>query len=418
MAFNLGAFAGGLAHGWDRGVKMANDYRAARDRNAIEEASRNGLDGAKKQREADITGQIQSSNVYDEASDTNMNTYKVNGQTYSDAATARQEAEKNVGSEQSYFAKSAVPFFREAYIKMGRPDLADKWTEYGQQQEGRDAISTLGNALKYATVGDHSKAGKYFGEYYNKFIDDGVDYQAHTVTKDEKGNQTGYLFTLKKKDSDELIRQPVSISDMLNLANTYSPTKLFEEKYAQHQAAISASVKRAEKDYEAAQKDSYDALNEQRKFRYTLGEKREASKLKREETQEENNLSMNRDAYLSGLRVNEEGAKVSARSNAITGVLRGMGYGDAELKAMGPQILKMHDNYKLTTSPSERASIMLSKDFSFSSLPMAEQRKKLQETAEMFRQLDASEGPETGLPAPSSSMGGSLIYDPRTGKIR
>lgn len=389
MGFNIGAFTRGLAQGLDTGMDLGEKAKRIQRQNAIDEAAKNGLAAAKTAREADIGKAVNYIAAEPEAGATP--TYRVGEQFYTSQGAARTAAEKNVAGFDSYFAKNAVPFMRDAYLQQGDVTKAQEWVKYGESQKGRDALTQLGNFMKFNMTGDHDKAGKVFGQYYNQFIDDGVDYQGHELVKDDQGNAAGYLFKLKDKGSGKEYQQTVTLEDALRLAHAYSPDKLFESELAQIEATRKRANNRADMLEKSAVETAGKIAVEEVKGKHGLLKEREGSQLRKEEKQFEN-----------GLKINSIGPTKQAETDATVATLRRFNYTDDEIKSYLPGILKVtgDDRYRKATSPQEREAILVTELMKTPKYMGKEPSEVVAIAKQMVKEINSPTPPQGGLPRP------------------
>lgn len=408
MGFNLGAFTQGLTHGINSGMSLAERAKGFQRQNAIEEAAQNGLDAAKSAREADIGKEVNYIAAEPEAGATP--TYRVGEQFYTSQGAARAAAEKNVAGFDSYFAKNAVPFMRDAYLQQGDVTKAQEWVKYGESQTGKDALSTMGRFMRAYLSGDHDGAVKWGSQYYNRFIDDGVNANGGEVVKGEDGKVLGYKFKLTGKDGKEF-EQTVTPEDMLNGAMEYAPDKLFERLQGEYAAGMARKIKRDDKAYESnlgAQKqidiDNAKTRNEVLKDRYALRNTMDLEKYK-------NNLGMDRDEFKSGLDVQEKASGVTAQADAVKRWALANGMTADEFSKHVPAVLRIANDqlYAKQSTPEEKRHLIRQKLIESDAINKNTSLKDGRDLVEKFYQMgEAAQGnspspAQPGLPAKPSA---------------
>ncbi len=289
MAFNFGAFAGGLGNGLRQGVEMGETLQKTSDRRRIDEARKKGMEEAEAMRQAAIRGgigQIKEVNVpaaAEEAPTVGRPTdgvgatagspatperteYEFNGKRYADRAQAEQAASADVPDVEDFFIKHAVPGIKRVYMEQGNVEQADAWDKWAGAKRGQAAIRSWAGAFKAAQRGDWEDAAARFGQYYTDFIDDGVDYVGHTAVKDDKGNITGFAVKLRNKKDGSESQIDLDRSSLLRMGVANNPEQLFKTEFEQQAAAAKLAAERAaEIDKEARELRTY-GVKEQMKL--------------------------------------------------------------------------------------------------------------------------------------------------------
>lgn len=170
-------------------------------------------------------------------------TYQVGDKQVASEAEARKLAEKNVGTEHDYFVDKAIPYFKEAYLRMGQPEKAmafEKWAEDGKQKrQMRDWAA----AFQDYQFGKYDEAANYFTKQFNET--DGEQATKIIPVFDDQNNFTGYDATIKGEDGNErVVRYNPDMVEMGFMAT--SPEAMFENAYKNRQTELAAKSKAGE----------------------------------------------------------------------------------------------------------------------------------------------------------------------------
>ncbi|QMV33160.1 virion structural protein [Ralstonia phage Gamede] len=345
--------------------------------------------------------------------------FSVGGKTFANRADAEAEAGKQVPNVADYFMKTGVPKLQEAYIAQGDFDKAESLGKWVESRRGQDAVKTFGKAMtKLMFTNDVDGGVKALGDYYNKFIDDGVDFVSHGVGEDGKIN-----VTLKNKGNGTESNISLSKGDILRMGMAYDPAKL-------HEMALSQEAQNV--------KNAADIAKEDRKFKRDVSMQvlkgNQQSKLEDQKSGNrisEDTAKAQTDVSTTGAK---ERAKVEAQVGAKVDALRAAGVSDDFIKEALPGILGA-GQYKRATSPDEARRLAFSdfmkSDPTFSRKPKEEQNKLVDQTMSII--YAGGKPGETGLPAagkdgaaapakdaapPAASPKGVYVRDKKTGEIK
>lgn len=326
--------------------------------------------------------------------------YLVGDQRFDSPDAAREAAKKKVGSINDYMMNTVVPKMQEAYIARGDVASAEKLGQYMESRRGREAVNIFGKAMTSMLTGDTENGVKQFGEYYNKFIDDGVDFAGHSIGEDGRVN-----IKLKTKGSDKTRDMSLSRGEILQLGMAYDPAKI----YASLMERQAANDKQAAEYAKENRAEARDIRKEER------ADVRDIAKSKRTQ---ENAIDLK--SYEHSLDMEKIGVAERRRLDTQRSILKENGFSDEEIRRMTPAMLRINE-FKKTTDPDERRAIitseLLKSDMSFPRLSEAEQRKKVDQVMRVMN-IDTGSYPTatpSATPGPQSNM--RPMFDTRTGKI-
>jgi hypothetical protein len=310
--------------------------------------------------------------------------FSVGDQQFDTREEAAKAAEKKVGSIQDYQTGTIFPKMQQFYIEQGDVATAQKYAEFAESQRGKSAIKLHSQALGQLMFGgDVDKGIKLLGDYYNKYIDDGVDFVGG------KANADGtYNITTKTKDGKTNDMQ-VDKKQIMAMAMAYDPSKLVQMGMDQVKSDEAAKAERAKEDR------AFNREIEKMTIKAQLDDAGATAKVKRE-------------------------------VNAKVKFLKEAGYSDAFINEALPGIIGIGD-YKKKTSPEEARRLAFSDrmktDPTFGKKPPADQQRILDQDMKLiYGGVDPKAAPASnGLPAqpgqPGQPKRGVPVYDTKTGQI-
>ena len=277
---------------------------------------------------------------------------------------------------------------RRKYAEAGDLENAEKLDKYIQSERGKAATKTFTDGWNALTVGnDVNKAVQKFGEYYNKYVDDGIDFTKGEITKDGQ-----IAITTKRKDDGSENVITMSRGQLLRMGMAYNPVKLYEMNLNE---AVDAEKQGAKTRSEIAKEDRQQ------------GHKIEL-------------MTIEKQLDAANVTTGER-----RKLDAKIGALRQAGYSDEFINGALPGLLGIGD-YKKSTSPEEARRLAhsdrMKNDPVYSRKPAAEQSKVLDQDMSIIY----AGGKPTSTPAsPASPAAGGLpsagkgtpVYDTKTGKI-
>lgn len=316
--------------------------------------------------------------------------YTVKGKGYATMDEARAAAEKQTPSVMDYMYKTAFPKMQEAYIASGNMEAAERLQKYIESKRGTEAVTSYGKAMnKLMFTNDVDGGVKALGDYYTKYVDDGVDFVKGEVGQDGKINIT----TKNKQDGSENVMS-LSKGDVLRMGMAFNPGKLLE-----------MNLVRADEAEKAQAKTRADMAKEDRQF------DRDIQKMTIEKQLDAANI----------------GAKERRALNAKIEALRGAGYSQDFINKSMPAILGIGD-FKKATSPEEARRLAFSDrmktDPMFGRKSAEEQNKIIDKDMSII--YAGAKPSEVDNPAPATPAAGGLpkaggkgvpVFDTKTGQI-
>lgn len=162
----------------------------------------------------------------------NQPKFTVNGKGYATHDEALKAANESLPSANEMFLKKSGEFVQNEYLRQGRPDMAEAYGKYAESVTGKRKLKELADAF---TAPDLDTAVQKFGAFYNRNVDDGVNFTGHKMVIKPDGTQVA-VATLKSKDGKET-HMELTKDTLLNYANAVNPQKLFEQENAKQTAA-------------------------------------------------------------------------------------------------------------------------------------------------------------------------------------
>ena len=305
----LGNFASGLSRGIDTGKKIYDTY----EKGKIKKAHSEGITGAKEKRQEEINAGTRP--VYEGGIKVGYGAK--DGKVYGDQSQAREAAEKNAPDVMDYFMNNAAPQIGQMYLEQGKPEKAQAWNTWVQDQQGRKAVEQWSSAYKAMMTGDFEDAAERFGQFYNDQIDDSVDFRGQSPIKNENGDITGFKLKLYDRDDKKMREIEMTRDQIVQLGNAYNPQALFERITSQTDKASQLAA-------EAAMEERKD----NREFKQ--------------------NVAL--EGIKSGYRQDEERTKaqldskygtnsVRGKFDANVGILKEQGFSEEEIRKYTPRIL-------------------------------------------------------------------------------
>ena len=240
--------------------------------------------------------------------------YTVNGKGYATMDEARAAAEKATPSVTDYLYKKAMPSMIDGYIANGMHEEAANLQKFVESKRGQEAVNSYGKAMnKLMFTNDVDGGVKALGDYYTKYVDDGVDFVKGEIGQDGKIN-----ITTRAKDGGKEDVISLSKGDLMRMGMAYNPGKLLE-----------MNLIRADEAEKAQAKTKADIAKEDRTFN------RDIEKMTIEKQLDAANI----------------GAKERRAMNTKIEALRAAGYSEDFINRSMPAILGIGD--KKATSPDE-----------------------------------------------------------------
>jgi hypothetical protein len=319
--------------------------------------------------------------------------FTVGDKSFATREEAQAHAAKNAPSVMDFMYKTAFPKMQEAYIAKGDIESADRLQKYVDSKRGKDAITSYGKAMnKLMFTTDVNGAVQALGDYYTKYVDDGVDFTKGEITPDGK-----ISITTKNKESGKEDTLSMSRNQLLQMGMAYNPAKLLEMNLAKSDEAEKATAKTAA-----------EIAKENRVFN------RDIEKMTIEKQLEAANSS----------------SKFKREVNAKVDALRSAGYSDDFINGAMPGIIGVGD-YKKMTSPEEARRLAhsdrMKNDPVYARKSGAEQSKMLdQDMTTIYSGVKPSKTPGAEAPSTPSAPANGLpktggkgipVFDTKTGTI-
>lgn len=442
---NWGGFGSGFSSGFAGGVYMGNTFKKAKDEATLGQLREQGLAEAATARNIAADGLIQPEAQQlagpgvenqpvasapakapegeamqlagpgaDESAvraagvpaATEGLTFSVGDKRFASRDEARGAAEKQVPDIMDFYAKN-IGREQEALIKMGRTDEADKLGTWAESRRAKQAMKLHADAMtKLLFTNDIDGGVKALGQYYNDFVDDGVQFGGYEIGKDGQIN-----ITLKGgKDGAEEGKLSLSKNDIVRLGAAYDPVamqKMMFDQVAQ-QAKTEAEI-----------------AKEKRKLQGEIVIEGVKAGNRATEKAADHQRELDKIDYRAAVEASSASAKEKRAITAKIDTLKTAGYSDDFINGILPGLLGVGD-YKKATSPEEARRLAhsdrMKNDPRYSRMPPEQQSKVLdQDMAIIFAGGKPSNTSKPASPkpaaAPPQAAGGLPVYDTKTGKV-
>ena len=298
-------------------------------------------------------------------------------------------ATKSPAAVEDFLYSKVLPIARNKFVEAGDLDAADRLDKQMESAKGKAAISLYGKAYNALTYGnDVNKAVQLFGEYYNRFVDDGVDFTKGEITKDGQ-----IAITTKNKADGKEGSLTMSRGQLLRMGMAYNPVELFKMNLTEAQEAEKAGAK-----------NRADIAKEDRQF----------------------NRDIEKMTIKDQLDAANVGAKERRAMNTKIEALRAAGYSEDFINRSMPAILGIGD--KKATSPDEARRLAyadrLKSDHMFGRKSKEERDRIISEDMGIvFAGGKPSDMPAAPAPATTAAAGlpkagkGIPVFDTKTNTI-
>lgn len=335
--------------------------------------------------------------------------FNVDGQGFDTEDDAAAYVKKQTPKLESFFKDALVPRMKEALIAQGKPEAAEAWQKYADEEQTRTNMATWGKAVKLAQFGDHAGAAEELMKLHPHF-DDGYDLVKSEPTKGPDGAD-GFTLTVKGPDGKEQqMYQDARAITEIGLSQL-SPIEMFNKRF-QRQTQVDTM----------AAKEAIDVRNDQRTTDRLLAN----TKLREQglNTRTDKKIEATSDMQDTKIEATKERDAQRAkdkleqiRANASEQTKR-----DAARIAAGGQ-------YRKAVSPEERQAIIvghLSQSIGWNRLTPEQQKEKVSQTMALIPQpktaAPAVSPQQQGLPSTPASPAPAgkravPVFNPATGKV-
>ncbi len=228
-------------------------------------------------------------------------------QTFPNREEAQAGAGKNVKDKASYFAESVGPAMYQEYVRQGDIEKANAWRTYSDGERGRAAITDWSKGYKKLMSNDWDGGAKQYGQFYSDFIDDGVDYDSHTLLKDDTGNVTGFTLKLKNKASGKFSEVPLKKDELMQLAMMHNPQKMFEDMYTKQKETEKQRLTLAGEVAKEGRAELRDVKKDQRQHTYKVAENQAKNRYESSKDEADYQRDLIKEQHKSQLKANEPG---------------------------------------------------------------------------------------------------------------
>lgn len=155
--------------------------------------------------------------------------FNVDGQGFDTQEEAAAYVKKNTPQLESFFKDTLIPKMTATLIAQGKPDVAEAWEKYADQEDTRQHMATWGKAVKLAQLGDYDGSASELMKLHPHY-QDGYDLVSATPTKGDQG-QDGFTMKIKAPDgSTQTVYQDAKTLTQMGLAQL-SPIEMFQKQY-------------------------------------------------------------------------------------------------------------------------------------------------------------------------------------------
>lgn len=345
--------------------------------------------------------------------------FQIGGQGFDTREQAVAAAQKKVPSVADFVTNSVVPQMQAWYSEQGDVENAERLGQYMESRRGKEALKSYGTAMQKLMFGEDINGGvQALGDYYNKYIDDGVDF-----TKGEVGPDGRIHITVKNRGDGKERVMPMSREEIVRMGMAHDPAQLFKMGLAQ---------------IDANAKTQAEIAKEQRQEKAEIRKEGRAAvrDLTKEERAEQAKIAAEGRAAAAKVAEKELDAELDAKKPGETGKkirdLKAFGYSDDEIKkllqgsntttgrAPHPEAIALQvynkkaedERTKYDTKGPDGKPAKLR----FNELSESERKRVVaQEVRNITGILEQSDAPQAAKPAAPPS-GKQYVLDPRTGK--
>lgn len=323
---SLGVGLGAFMQGMGQGMQFGQQIRGAIDDRKMRKVQKEGAAAAGAARESEINNAITTTQTVEGVAPT----YSVSGKSFTSAADARKAAEAQVGSAMDFYRTTTVPKLIQGYIDIGRPEQASQLQTWMDTQEATGLTKDWARGARLAMIGDDKGAMRRFGRLYermepgSKFVgtedvtepvyEDIVGKDGKVTGRRQTGSKpVGVRLKLRNADGEEVSHDFGGTEELFRTAMwTLSPDKFASRALGEvdQATAARAAVAKDERDYrQELGRDRYkatleDQTNQRQHERTIIREDRQFAQ------------TGQRDATLSGYRIDESLAEIQARAAA------------------------------------------------------------------------------------------------------
>ncbi len=415
---NIGIGLSSAIQGFSQGMQLGRQFRGLRDEKEIRDTTKQGMADAQSQRQADINGMIQTTDLGGGAQQ-----FKVGDQSFTNRADAEKAAGQHIGSTIDYFNKTVAPKIQQQYIDQGNMDMANKWQSYTQDAATQRGMRSYVQALRARAMGDDKGALQHLVDAYNDdgYFNDGTKITGYDEIKNSKGDVIGHTATFTGPDG-KTYSQDYKEGDLSSLVNMgiglLSPDKAFAATLQQQQAADKARG-------EMAAASAKEGLQQAGRIQLQGVKSRDARQLASDKAGYDSHLQSQRDnaadnRQILGIQMNTAaaGQRRAAELQADNDALIGLGVSPADAAAAVQR--RVAGGSQSTKDMGAQAWDAVSRnDPSFSTMSDAERADAVRRDI-VGRQAasQAARGivPQAAGQAPAPTR--APVYDPATGQIR
>lgn len=339
--------------------------------------------------------------------------FNVDGQGFDTQEDAAAYVRKQTPRLENFFKDTLIPKMTAALVAQGKPDQAQAWEKYADEEQTRTNMATWGKAVKLAQFGDHSGAAEELMKLHPHF-DDGYDLVNSEPTKGPNG-QDGFTLTVKGPDGKEQqMYQDAQTITELGLSQL-SPIEMFNKRYQrQTQADMMAA------------REAVDERNDQRTYQRTMDST----------TQRGKDMQAKQDAAdkaRSQRQTDEDKAKADRQDAANKAKMDRAREGWAAAAKRDADRIASQGQYKKAVSPQEREAMVvthLASDPMFNMLSADQKQQRVADTLALLPKPAAPQQtapnpmqqglPASNSPAPAAAPAGKRavpVFNPSTGKV-
>jgi len=324
-------------------------------------------------------------------------------------------ASKKAPSITDYFVQTAVPKMQEWYIANGDVENAEKLGQYIESKRGQAAVKSFGAAMQKLMFSNDVNGGvQALGDYYNKYIDDGVDFTKGEVMPDGRIN-----ITVKRKNDGTETQMQLSKAEIVRMGMAHDPAQLFKMGLAQ----VEASEKQAAEIAKERRGEAAEIRKENR------GAVRDIAKEERAAARDQAKAAQQHDYDIEKLVTGEKlkelglGKAEKAKVQAKIDILKENGLSPDAIRELVPHMVG-GDGYKKSTTPEEARRMLHTervKDPMYSRKSAAEQKAIIDQDMSTIYGTgggatpSAKDSPTT--PGAAAPAGTYYTKHPRTGEI-
>lgn len=349
--------------------------------------------------------------------------FVVDGQGFDTQEDAAAYVRKQTPQLESFFKDTLIPKMTATLIAQGKPDQAQAWEQYADQEQTRQNMATWAKAVKLAQLQDYDGSASELMKLHPHF-DDGYDLISAKPTTGDDG-ESGFTMTVRAPDgsTQQIYQNSKSLTEM-GLPQL-SPIEMFNQMYKRQ---VNADTLEA--------KAGFDQQNDERTMKRALAvagvQAGARQQVAQTQVQGRQAVADSRNQTLQNIHASDNDARMAR-----------MREGWAARAQLDAQRIAQQGQYRKAVSPEERQAIIVSslaKDPMFNTLTPEQKKQRVADTMALIpaspaggaarppvvnpfnNGIGAPSAPQQSIPAPGGGAPAGKVavpvFDPASGTIK